>query len=104
MDIAIVLNKIRPTSKWSMVDNDYKTLIWDDESKKPSLKEIKQYWEEHKAEIENEKIKNLRKAEYEKYTDPLFFKYQQGEASKQEWLNSIKEIKNKYPYSGISQQ
>jgi hypothetical protein len=35
---------------------------------------------------------------YKEEADPLFFKYQRGEATKSEWLNKIKEIRDRYPY------
>jgi hypothetical protein len=30
--------------------------------------------------------------------DPLFFKYQRGEGSEQEWLDKIEEIRERFPY------
>ena len=38
-----------------------------------------------------------RKAAYIAEADPLFFKYQRGEATEQEWLDKIAEIKARYP-------
>jgi hypothetical protein len=34
---------------------------------------------------------------YKKESDPLFFKWQRGEATEQEWLSKIQEIKQRYP-------
>jgi hypothetical protein len=39
----------------------------------------------------------LRKAAYIAESDPLFFKYQRGDATKEEWLAKIEEIKARYP-------
>jgi hypothetical protein len=39
----------------------------------------------------------LRKAAYTAESDPLFFKYQRGDATKEEWLAKIEEIKARYP-------
>jgi hypothetical protein len=39
----------------------------------------------------------LRKAAYIVESDPLFFKYQRGDATKEEWLAKIEEIKARYP-------
>jgi hypothetical protein len=30
--------------------------------------------------------------------DPLFFKYQRGEGTEQEWLDKINEIREQFPY------
>jgi adenylate kinase family enzyme len=35
---------------------------------------------------------------YRKEADPLFFQYQRGEATQQEWLDKIEEIRSQYPY------
>ena len=40
---------------------------------------------------------SLRAQAYQQESDPIFFKYQRGEATKEEWLAKIAEIKNKYP-------
>ena len=34
---------------------------------------------------------------YQEESDPLFFKWQRGEATKEEWLEKIAEIKSLYP-------
>jgi hypothetical protein len=39
----------------------------------------------------------LRQAAYIAESDPLFFKYQRGDATKEEWLAKIEEIKARYP-------
>lgn len=38
-----------------------------------------------------------RQAAYVAESDPLFFKMQRGEATQEEWLAKIAEIKNRYP-------
>jgi hypothetical protein len=39
----------------------------------------------------------LRSQAYREESDPLFFKAQRGEATMDEWLAKIKEIKDRYP-------
>jgi hypothetical protein len=39
-----------------------------------------------------------RQASYQLEADPLFFKWQRGSATEQEWLDMIAEIKLRYPY------
>jgi len=39
-----------------------------------------------------------RAAAYAKEADPLFFKAQRGEATMDEWLALVAEIKTRYPY------
>ena len=38
----------------------------------------------------------LRAEAYRNESDPLFFKYQRGELDKQEWLDKVAEIKQRY--------
>lgn len=39
----------------------------------------------------------LRGKAYIAESDPIYFKWQRGEATEQEWLNKVAEIKTKYP-------
>jgi len=57
---------------------------------------------EQKAEKQKqeavETAERNRAAAYRGEADPLFFKYQRGEATEQEWLDKIEEIRARYPY------
>lgn len=49
--------------------------------------------------VYNEKdIEANRQRAYRENSDPLFFKWQRGSATKQEWLDSVQEVKNAHPY------
>lgn len=50
------------------------------------------------VEMQNIYISKQRHAAYIKESDPLFFKYQRGDGTQQEWLDKIAEIKARYPY------
>jgi hypothetical protein len=39
-----------------------------------------------------------RAAAYRNEADPIFFQYQRGEATEQDWLDKIEEIRARYPY------
>tara|TARA_R110000868_G_scaffold44815_6_gene149265 strand:+ start:2907 stop:3302 length:396 start_codon:yes stop_codon:yes gene_type:complete len=41
-------------------------------------------------------VTNLRLSDYRKESDPLFFKWQRGEATEQEWLDKVNEIKQRW--------
>jgi hypothetical protein len=45
-----------------------------------------------------EEQEQKRAEAYKNEADPLFFKYQRGEATEQEWLGKIEEIRARYPY------
>jgi len=44
-----------------------------------------------------EQVLAMRRAAYQIEADPLFFGYQRGENTEQDWLNKIVEIKVRYP-------
>jgi len=48
-----------------------------------------------------EQQKAARQAAYTAEADPMFFKYQRGKATEQEWLDLIAEIKLRYPYPEV---
>ena len=51
--------------------------------------------------LTQEELSALRLEDYSKEADPIFFKWQRGEATEQEWLDKIEEIKLRYPYPEV---
>jgi hypothetical protein len=51
---------------------------------------------QRKAELNAQAEANRAEA-YRNESDPLFFKWQRGEATEQEWLDKVAEIKVRYP-------
>lgn len=49
-------------------------------------------------QIEFENVKAKRSYDYSVESDPLFFKYQRGEATREEWEAKIEEIRQRHPY------
>jgi hypothetical protein len=49
------------------------------------------------AEYNNQQKQNRLYA-YEQESDPIFFKWQRGEATQQEWLDAVELVKQQYPY------
>lgn len=54
------------------------------------------------VELANERQKEtnindeLRRLAYQKESDPIFFKWQRGESTKEEWLNKVEQIKEQF--------
>jgi len=48
--------------------------------------------------LPTEAIRSSRQAAYQAEADPLFFKWQAGEATKEEWLAKRSEIRLRFPY------
>lgn len=51
---------------------------------------------QRKADL-NAQAEDSRANAYRSESDPLFFKWQRGEATQQEWLDKVTEIKQRYP-------
>lgn len=46
---------------------------------------------------ESAKRDSTRRKAYAVESDPIFFEFQRGEKTEQEWLDKVQEIKNRYP-------
>ena len=101
MDIALILTQQYPGSFWSLDGDSYSGLTWLSDTPKPTLEELQGLWEIVQYETEIENIQALRKTAYQNESDPIFFDFQRGEATEEEWLNAIQDIKDRYPYPVI---
>lgn len=52
---------------------------------------------QEQADIKQKSLDGQRLQAYRTESDPLFFKAQRGEATQQEWLDKVAEIKARYP-------
>lgn len=43
-------------------------------------------------------VEDARRAAYQIYADPLFFGWQRGENTEQEWLDAVQAVKDENPY------
>lgn len=98
MDISAVLTVIRPGAEWSLNNNDYAQLSWNDPSTMPTLAEIEAAWPSVQAERANEVSRAARLVAFRDEADPLFFGWQRGENTEQEWLDKCEEIRGRFPY------
>jgi len=57
----------------------------------------KEQIEQEAKEAELQQVENNRSNAYRNESDPLFLKWQRGEATEQEWLDKIAEIKERFP-------
>ena len=103
MDIPIILSKRYPDAEWTLDGDNYSGLTWLSESPKPTLEELQLQWEDVEFEIEVERIQALRKAAYQNESDPIFFDWQRGEVTEQDWLDSVQAIKDRYPYPVVEE-
>jgi hypothetical protein len=94
---AAVLGANYAGAQWSLTDNDYDTLVMHDDTPKPSQAELDAAWPAVQQQQAQAEVDRQRHAAYSAESDPLFFQYQAGEITEQEWLDKRAEIKSRYP-------
>ena len=57
----------------------------------------KEQVEQEAKEAELEQVETNRRNAYRNEADPLYLKWQRGEATEQEWLDKIEEIRERFP-------
>jgi hypothetical protein len=98
MDIPKILSRKFQGTNWNLNGVDYSGLDWLSNTPKPTEAELELLWPTVQYEVAYEQVEQVRKAEYQKTADPLFFKYQAGSATKEEWEAERQRIKDLYPY------
>lgn len=57
--------------------------------------------EEEEEELTREIVELNRLAAYARYSDPLFFGWQRGENSEQDWTDAVASVKEMHPYPAV---
>ena len=93
-----VLLKLYPDSQWSLRGDTYDGLTWLDDTPKPTQAELDAAWPAVQQARQQAEVETQRKNAYREEADPLFFSYQRGEVTEQEWLDAVDSIRARYPY------
>lgn len=102
MDLTQAIQHIMPDAQFVIRGNTYEGIEWMDERPMPTQKEVEDAIEylrsdEYKAIQKNEMISRQRAKKYRNESDPIFFKWQRGEATEQEWKDKVAEIRERIP-------
>jgi len=57
----------------------------------------KEQVETEKKEAELQQVETNRRKAYRNESDPLYLKWQRGEATEQDWLDKVEEIRQRIP-------
>jgi hypothetical protein len=98
MNIPMIIMMHYPNANWQIFGESYEDLVWVPDSEKPSKEIFEELWPGVIYNYERERIELNRKQAYAETSDPIFFKYQRGDATEQDWLNAVQKIKNENPY------
>ena len=100
MDIANILTDKYPDTIWTLDGDDYEGLEWLDDSPKPTKKALEAAWPEVQHARAVREVERARAAAYRETADPLYFQWQRGEVSEQQWLDAVQAVKDAHPYPG----
>jgi hypothetical protein len=98
MDIPTILTSKFADAEWILNGDDYAGLEWLSNSPKPTEKQLQALWAEVRYERAYASVEEARIYAYQQTADPLFFQYQRGDATEQEWLDAVQAVKDAHPY------
>ena len=98
MDISLVLSKRYPDAEWTLNGDSYSGLTWLSQSPKPSEEDLRSEWAQVEYEVAYEAVQKARQTAYQSESDPVFFDYQRGEVTEQDWLDAVQAVKDAHPY------
>jgi hypothetical protein len=97
-DYAAVLTANYPGSEWNLNGDNYDGLTWLSDTPKPTQEELDAAWPQVQYQQQRAEIETQRRNAYTQEADPLFFSYQRGEATEQDWLDAVESIRTRFPY------
>lgn len=98
VDYTAVLVTNYPGTIWTMNGDSYEGLTWLDESPKPTQAELDAAWPQVQYENQVAAVEQARLVAYEQQSDPVFFKWQRGDATELEWREAVAKVKAENPY------
>jgi hypothetical protein len=98
INISQALAYLRPGAQWALYGSDYDGLEWLDDSPKPTLAELEAAWPQAKWDRAYAQVQQARHAAYVTQSDPVFFRWQRGQATEQDWLDAVAAVDAAHPY------
>jgi hypothetical protein len=80
------------------VGETYESIVSVDGSPIPPEEELQALWPTVQYEVAYEQTERARQHAYQQTADPLFFQYQRGTATEQDWLDAVQAVKDAHPY------
>lgn len=98
IDYALILSTNYPGAQWTLNGDDYDGLTWLDNTPQPTQVELDAAWPQVNYASQCAIVEAARLAAYEKQSDPLYFKWQRGDATEAEWRAAVAQVKAENPY------
>ena len=99
-DYSLVLTALYPDAEWVLDGSDYSGLTWLSDSPVPAQAELDAAWSQVQYDRAYEQVEQARHAAYTAPGGPdsVFFRWQRGDATEQEYLDAVQAVKNAHPY------
>jgi hypothetical protein len=97
-DYALVLTTNYPGTEWALNGDTYDGLVWLSNTAQPTQAELDAAWPQVQYTNQCAIVEAARLAAYEKESDPLYFKWQRGDATEAEWRAAVAKVKADNPY------
>lgn len=97
-DYAAVLVANYPNSQWTLNGDKYDGLTWLSDTPKPTQAELDAAWPQINYNNQCAAVEQARLVAYEQQSDPVFFKWQRGDATEAEWREAVAKVKAENPY------
>ena len=98
IDYTLILATNYPGAHWTLNGDTYDGLDWLDSTSKPTQAELDAAWPQVNYANQCANVEAARLAAYEKQSDPLYFKWQRGDATEAEWRAAVAKVKADNPY------
>ena len=98
IDYSKILMANYPGTQWTWNGDTYEGLDWLDASPKPTQAELDALWPQVEYDSQCALVEQARLVAYEQQSDPIFFKWQRGDATELEWREAVAKVKAENPY------
>lgn len=97
-DITDGLAALGFTGGYAIGGDPAEIILWENEQPQPSLEEIEAASVQGAYDREYAQVQEIRRQAYMLAADPLFFGFQRGDNTEQEWLDAVQAVKDAHPY------
>lgn len=98
IDYSKILTTKYPGTIWTLNGDDYDGLTWLSDTPKPTQEELDAAWPQVNYQNQYNAVEQARLLAYEQTSDPLYFKWQRGDATEAEWREAVAKVKADNPY------
>lgn len=98
IDYTLILATNYPGAQWTLNGDTYDGLVWLDNTSQPTQAELDAAWPQVDHANQCAIVEAARLTAYEQQSDPLYFKWQRGDATEAEWRAAVAKVKADNPY------